>query len=240
MKDAEETEKQEEKQLGGLENGQEVVPPFFPENGGFQNRQKPRFYSVSRKKKVATMFFEKRLCYKEDTFRGATKMNFLGCFRQISEEMPDKKGANIPFISPLVFLFLSSLPFPKYIFAYCQRCHSNPSCYTNQPNLFCCCFGKPLTSTWLTSTLVFRSRGFPSRGFELEWSLATSLEGFSVTSHGERVPRTPFKGITKGTTPVLRSRWSCQKWVVFSGLLNVDDIVKKFLTKNLLLDPQFF
>ena len=55
-------------------------------------------------------------------------------------------------------------------------------------------FGKPLTSTLLTSTFVFRSGGFPSQGFELEWSLvATSLEGFSVTGHEKRVPRAPFK-----------------------------------------------
>ena len=44
--------------------------------------------------------------------------------------------------------------------------------------------GKPLTSTLLTSTFVFRSGGFSFWGFELAWSLvATSLEGFSVTSH---------------------------------------------------------
>ena len=49
--------------------------------------------------------------------------------------------------------------------------------------------GKPSTSTLLTSTFVFRSRGFPIGGFELEWSLvATSLGGFSVTSHEKRVP----------------------------------------------------
>ena len=59
--------------------------------------------------------------------------------------------------------------------------------------------GKPLlTSTLLTSTFVFRSGGFPCRGFELEWSLvATSLEGFSVTSHEKRVPGAPFKGIKR-------------------------------------------
>ena len=59
-------------------------------------------------------------------------------------------------------------------------------------------FGKPLTSTLLTSTFVFMSGGFPFQGFELEWSLvATSLEGFSVTSHEEGVPRAPFKGIKR-------------------------------------------
>ena len=29
--------------MGGLENGQEVVPPFFPKKSGFQNPQKPLF-----------------------------------------------------------------------------------------------------------------------------------------------------------------------------------------------------
>ena len=48
--DAEETEKRRKKnkesntqKMGGLENGQEVVPPFFPKNGVFQNPQKPLF-----------------------------------------------------------------------------------------------------------------------------------------------------------------------------------------------------
>ena len=53
--------------------------------------------------------------------------------------------------------------------------------------------GKPLTSTLLTTTFVFRCRGF-----ELEWSfVATSLEGFSVTSHENIVPRVTFKGVKK-------------------------------------------
>ena len=57
--------------------------------------------------------------------------------------------------------------------------------------------GKPLTSTLLTSTLVFRSGGFPFAGFELEWSLvATSLEGFSRKTKN-RVPGDPFKGIKR-------------------------------------------
>ena len=58
--------------------------------------------------------------------------------------------------------------------------------------------GKPLTSTLLTSTFVFRSGGFPFQGFELEWSLvATSLKGFSVTGHEKGVPGAPFKGINR-------------------------------------------
>ena len=44
----------------------------------------------------------------------------------------------------------------------------------------------------------FRFGGFPFRGFELECSLvATSLEGFSVTSHEKRVPGAIFKGIKR-------------------------------------------
>ena len=59
---------------------------------------------------------------------------------------------------------------------------------------FMCLFwGKPLTSTLLTSTFVFRSGGFPFQGFELEWSLvASSLEGFSVTGHEKKGTRGPF------------------------------------------------
>ena len=58
--------------------------------------------------------------------------------------------------------------------------------------------GKPLTSTLLTSTFVFRSGGFPFRGFDLEWSLvAPSLEGFSVTNHEKGIPGAPFKGIKR-------------------------------------------
>ena len=49
--DAEETEKRRKKRpkkgnthfLGGLENGQEVVPPFFSKNRVFQNPQKNLF-----------------------------------------------------------------------------------------------------------------------------------------------------------------------------------------------------
>ena len=74
-------------------------------------------------------------------------------------------------------------------------------------------FGKPLTSTLLTSTFVFRSREFPFGGFELEWSLvATSLEGVFTKN---RVPGAPFKGIkrVRGPPPgTKKSKWSCQKW----------------------------
>ena len=58
--------------------------------------------------------------------------------------------------------------------------------------------GKPLTSTLLTSTLVFRSGGFPFRGFDLEWSLvAPSLEGVSVTNYEKGVPGARFKEIKR-------------------------------------------
>ena len=89
--DAEETEKKKTKNkkskqtkksnthfLGGLENGQDVVPPFFPKNRVFQNPQKNLFYSVSRKM-GGNHFFSKRLCYKEDRFRGAKKMKTFWC-----------------------------------------------------------------------------------------------------------------------------------------------------------------
>ena len=79
--DAEETEKEEKKGpqksntqfLGGLENGQEVVPPFLSKKSGFSKSSKtPIFYSVSRKNGWQP-FFSKRLCYKEDRLRGKNK-----------------------------------------------------------------------------------------------------------------------------------------------------------------------
>ena len=65
--DAEETAKQEEKKekaqkrqhpfFRGLENGQEVAPPFFAQKWVFENPQKPYFYSASRKKLGGRHFF---------------------------------------------------------------------------------------------------------------------------------------------------------------------------------------
>ena len=47
--------------LGGLKNGQEVVPPFFPKEFLFsQNPQKPYFYSVSRKKGGGHLLLKER------------------------------------------------------------------------------------------------------------------------------------------------------------------------------------
>ena len=56
------------------------------------------------------------------------------------------------------------------------------------------------------STFVFRSGRFPFsiRGFELEWSLvATSLEGFSVTSREKKGSRGRFlrMGRVRGSPP---------------------------------------
>ena len=80
-----------------------------------------------------------------------------------------------------------------------------------------------------TSTFVFRS-GFPFRRFELEWSLvATSLEGFSVASHKERVPRAPFTGTkrVRGAAPSAKKDIKVViSKVVLSGLLSLEDANK--------------
>ena len=68
--DAEETEKRRKKKgpkkkgytqfLGGLENGQEVVPPFFFKKTGFSKFSKtPIFIAFPEKNGVATIFFQK-------------------------------------------------------------------------------------------------------------------------------------------------------------------------------------
>ena len=71
MLDAEETEKKEEKKrkakkksntqfLGGLQNGQEVVPPFFSKKSGFSKSSKnPIFIAFPEKNWVATIFLQK-------------------------------------------------------------------------------------------------------------------------------------------------------------------------------------
>ena len=68
--DAEETEKRRKKQkkesntqkMGGLENGQEVVPPFFPQKiGFFEILKNPYFYSVSRKNGWSPFFLKKAM-----------------------------------------------------------------------------------------------------------------------------------------------------------------------------------
>ena len=47
---------------GGLENGQEVVSPFFSKKSGFSKFSKtPTFYSVSRKNGCQPIFFKKAM-----------------------------------------------------------------------------------------------------------------------------------------------------------------------------------
>ena len=80
--DAEETEKRRKQEknkkgnthfVGGLENGQEVVPPCFPQKRFFffPKSSKTPIFIVFPEKWVAAI--KKRLCYKEDRFRGAKK-----------------------------------------------------------------------------------------------------------------------------------------------------------------------
>ena len=58
--------------MGGLENGQEVVPPFFPPKMGvFSKSSKTPVFIAFPEKWVVAIFL--RLCYKEDTFRRAKK-----------------------------------------------------------------------------------------------------------------------------------------------------------------------
>ena len=59
--------------LGGLQNGQEVVPPFFSKKTGFSKFSKTPIFIAFPKKMGGHHFFSKRLCYKEDTFRRAKK-----------------------------------------------------------------------------------------------------------------------------------------------------------------------
>ena len=45
--------------LGGLENGQEVVPPFFSQKSGFSKSSKTPIFITFPEKWVATIFFKK-------------------------------------------------------------------------------------------------------------------------------------------------------------------------------------
>ena len=56
---------------GGLENGQEVVPPFFSQKKGLSKSSKTPIFIVFPEKWVAVTFSEKGRSYKEETFRGA-------------------------------------------------------------------------------------------------------------------------------------------------------------------------
>ena len=45
--------------LGGLENGQEVVPPFLSKKSGFSKSSKTSIFIAFPEKWVATIFFQK-------------------------------------------------------------------------------------------------------------------------------------------------------------------------------------
>ena len=61
-------------EMGGLQNGQEVVPPFFQKKKtGFSKFSKTPIFIAFPKKWVATIFFQKGLCYKKDLLRGKKK-----------------------------------------------------------------------------------------------------------------------------------------------------------------------
>ena len=47
--------------LGGLENGQEVVPPFFSKKLGFSKSSKNPIFIAFPEKWVATIFFKKAM-----------------------------------------------------------------------------------------------------------------------------------------------------------------------------------
>ena len=83
--DAEETDKRRKKKakkkgytqkMGGLQNGQEVVPPFFPKKTVFS--LKPLFLWRFPKNGWQPFFF-KRLCYKKDILRGKKKVITFCC-----------------------------------------------------------------------------------------------------------------------------------------------------------------
>ena len=73
--DAEETEKRRKKKtqksntqfLGGLENGQEVVPPFFSKKSGFSKSSKKPIFIAFPEKWVATIFFKKAMLQRGQT-----------------------------------------------------------------------------------------------------------------------------------------------------------------------------
>ena len=58
---------------GGLENGQEVVPPFFFPKNVFLKMLKSPFFIAFPEKVGGGHFFKKDLGCKEGTFRGAKK-----------------------------------------------------------------------------------------------------------------------------------------------------------------------
>ena len=66
--------------MGGLQNGQEVVPLFFfQKKTGFSKFSKTPIFIAFPEKMGGHHFFSKRLCYNEDTFRRAKKMITFCC-----------------------------------------------------------------------------------------------------------------------------------------------------------------
>ena len=58
--------------MGGLENGQEVVPPFFPKNGVFQKSSTPIFVAFP-KNGWQPFFFEKGYVTRRTPLEGQKK-----------------------------------------------------------------------------------------------------------------------------------------------------------------------
>ena len=88
--DAEETEKRRKKErkakkkgytqkMGGLQNGQEAVPPFFPKKTVFSKFSKTPIFIAFPEKMGGHHFFSKRLCYKKDLLRGKKKVITFCC-----------------------------------------------------------------------------------------------------------------------------------------------------------------
>ena len=67
--------------LGGLENRQEVVPPFFPKHRVFQNSQKKTIFIEFPEKLGGNHLYSKRLVTKRTDLEGKND-NFLVPFRQ--------------------------------------------------------------------------------------------------------------------------------------------------------------
>ena len=59
--------------MGGLQNGQGVVPPFFSKKTGFSKFSKTPIFIAFPEKMGGHHFFSKRLCYKKDLLRGKKK-----------------------------------------------------------------------------------------------------------------------------------------------------------------------
>ena len=62
--------------MGGLENGQEVVPPFFSQKTGFSKSSKTPIFIAFPEKWVATIFFEKGYVTKRTDLEAKKKITF--------------------------------------------------------------------------------------------------------------------------------------------------------------------